>query len=1043
MGLDVNYGATANFGNVTALAQDPTRDVVYMATSTGYVFAWNETTRSFVSTINVGAPLSSIDVSSDGKSLVVGESSTSGGTYPYFGTSAIDVISLGTSAIQHLPLTLTSYEGGVTSVAFTGTDDILFTTLFEGSGWTPFHFAAAGSSSLGSATVNGLSSVTGGTYLIASEDHRYVLVMEDNISDGPLHVYDTQAGKVTASTDLYALGSSGFNSGKGDINDSAGLVVDDTYNNIYVFNTSLSLVKDLSSLQQAGKIVGVHFDLGGHQLLLWDSSASQIVVYDTQTWQQVGTVPVTAHVGSTYNGDSTGLMSLSADGRYLTLDTGNGFESIDLKAALSLHITGQGSGHAVYGSVGTDVMTGGPGANAFYGIGGTDTVVFQSNYRNYAITPQSDGSLTVTSPIAGEGPDTLTKIQFLQFADVTAQVTAKGTLVVDTTAAAAASIAAAGGSDFAGVTVIDQAANVGANLDALQSVASAGKLASVALTDSGTPTVTLSATQLASDSLALNDISGPYGLAVTGVTAANAEDVAGQAHVTSVSVIDSAADIAANILPLEGLVAQGKLASIVLTDSGTPTLTLSAADLAVSTPVLAAITAPYNLAVTGVAADKATTVAAQAHVTLVSVSDSVYDVVANLDALQGLATTGELAAISLTDGGVPTISITGAKALADAAALSDISGTCQLVVSVATATDAISLASLKHVTAINIADTAADVAASLDSLEALATAGKLSSITLTDSGTPTLTVSAAQLAQDRAAIGDISGTYHLTVTGVSSPIANFLANEDPTRVHGGTAYNMDVAGISGQSDTNSVVGFQTASLPAGAKNAVVLAGGQSQYSLSFDAGGGLTVTANTATADATASQSVHITNASYVVFDNAATTDGIYQQMMVIAPNRGDYIVATLYQGSFGRLPDLPGLEAWQHQYDSGAMALNQIAQSFVGSSEFVQRYGAIASLSDQQYVTDLYANVLGRAPDQSGLSAWTTYLAGQEAAAGNTAAGNLAARATVLLDFCNSVEEITHASSWLTSGVIAQPSVAHDVALVGVAPATQAAEVL
>ena len=133
--------------------------------------------------------------------------------------------------------------------------------------------------------------------------------------------------------------------------------------------------------------------------------------------------------------------------------------------------------------------------------------------------------------------------------------------------------------------------------------------------------------------------------------------------------------------------------------------------------------------------------------------------------------------------------------------------------------------------------------------------------------------------------------------------------------------------------------------------------------------------------------------------------------MMILANTAGDATVATLYQSTFGRLPDLPGLEAWQHQYDSGAMSLQQISQAFAGSGEFTSRYGAVAALSDLQYVTDMYSNVLGRSPDQGGLNGWTSYLTSLEVANGATTSANLAARATVLLDFCASAEEVTNSS--------------------------------
>ena len=51
------------------------------------------------------------------------------------------------------------------------------------------------------------------------------------------------------------------------------------------------------------------------------------------------------------------------------------------------------------------------------GGGGTNTVVYRANRSNYTVTKQSDGSYLITSSATAEGPDTLTNIQILQFAD--------------------------------------------------------------------------------------------------------------------------------------------------------------------------------------------------------------------------------------------------------------------------------------------------------------------------------------------------------------------------------------------------------------------------------------------------------------------------------------------------------------------------------------------------------------------------------------------------------------------------------------------------
>jgi serralysin len=79
-----------------------------------------------------------------------------------------------------------------------------------------------------------------------------------------------------------------------------------------------------------------------------------------------------------------------------------------------------------------------------------------------------------------------------------------------------------------------------------------------------------------------------------------------------------------------------------------------------------------------------------------------------------------------------------------------------------------------------------------------------------------------------------------------------------------------------------------------------------------------------------------------------------------------------LYQAAFDRKPDLAGLGFQISAMDQG-LALWQVAGNFIVSPEFQNTYG---TLNDVQFVTQLYANVLHRAPDQGGLAYHVDHLA-------------------------------------------------------------------
>jgi hypothetical protein len=103
--------------------------------------------------------------------------------------------------------------------------------------------------------------------------------------------------------------------------------------------------------------------------------------------------------------------------------------------------------------------------------------------------------------------------------------------------------------------------------------------------------------------------------------------------------------------------------------------------------------------------------------------------------------------------------------------------------------------------------------------------------------------------------------------------------------------------------------------------------------------------------------------------------------------------VARLYKAAFNRAADNAGLDGWTTQLDDHTIGLSQVAAAFVGSAEFNTDYG---KLDNTGFVTRLYQNVLGRAPDAAGLQSWVNALN----------AG--ASRQTVLLGFSDSIENKT-----------------------------------
>ncbi len=107
-------------------------------------------------------------------------------------------------------------------------------------------------------------------------------------------------------------------------------------------------------------------------------------------------------------------------------------------------------------------------------------------------------------------------------------------------------------------------------------------------------------------------------------------------------------------------------------------------------------------------------------------------------------------------------------------------------------------------------------------------------------------------------------------------------------------------------------------------------------------------------------------------------------------PNESAAEVARLYYSALGRAPDAAGLTSWTNALEFGGQSLTDEANGFMASPEFQSKYG---SLSNGDFVSLLYNNVLGRSPDAAGLNGWT----------GALNAG--ATRASVLIGFSESPE--------------------------------------
>lgn len=381
----------------------------------------------------------------------------------------------------------------------------------------------------------------------------------------------------------------------------------------------------------------------------------------------------------------------------------------------------------------------------------------------------------------------VTAAQFQKNAGILARWGAGSGNTVEVTgvgAAGAKAFVAARPAYVSSITVSDSSANLQRNLDDLQALVSSGSLRQIVHTGPATP-LKITAAQLTANADALNAIKNQaYTLAITEASVSDslglggATALAANKRIKSIEVKDGTDAIEANLDALQrmGL----KLRSIAQTDADN-TLTVSASQFSKDAVALGKIITPYQLDVIRASAAQAAQLAANQKVVTVAVADTAANISRKWALMQRLS--DSLASVEVTD---PThaLTLTGDQLALGTELLArftdDAEHSYRLEVSGVKAGQAAAVAALDNVAAVNVSDSADNIVANLDALQAVNELGLLKGITLTGKK-PLLTLDMARLqgAALTATQGVLDtiggGHYALAVTGVSTAALDDIA----------------------------------------------------------------------------------------------------------------------------------------------------------------------------------------------------------------------------------------------------------------------------
>ena len=394
-------------------------------------------------------------------------------------------------------------------------------------------------------------------------------------------------------------------------------------------------------------------------------------------------------------------------------------------------------------------------------------------------------------------------------------------------------------SNYSKVAITDTAANLVKSISILETAATAGRLASITVSDG--KALVLTEAQIKADSHFLaTQFTTNTNIEATAVAAADVTTVQslvnGNSKLTlsKESIADTAANIQSNLDNLETAVkattassasSAFSIASIGVTDKGNVTVTNST--LLNDIDVLKVLSGKYTLNVTDITVSDALALKPPSKdATLaISVKDTAAHIAANWDNLQTVAKAKTLTSITVTDKASSLLSMTSPQLKSVADALKLVAGDYKLSVTGVAAADVAKTLTTKNIYSVEVKDSAANILKNLAAIKTAVTAAKIQNVIITDASNPTLSIGdilalTTMLPNVKLASGvqfNVKDTANMIIAHARDDIGDVLKNSGTVSLSDKTAPNLTLA------DAMTLKGI--ANLTAGAKYNVSDGGG--------------------------------------------------------------------------------------------------------------------------------------------------------------------------------------------------------------------------
>lgn len=321
----IRFGLSTSLveGTIQDHVFDPSRNVLY-ALDGDRVLRTDPITGDSLASLAIGNSLSSVDITPDGKFLIVGESTTAAGKGKLF------KIDLTTNAVTTVNYDLDGDEGGVFDVAVVSNDRALFTTTSAGTDPVLLrevnlitNVATPRTETFGA----GEGEVLPSSRLERNASRSAVLVTASQDPVGAVYLYETATDDVRSSELGDTLGDAHMAISR----DGKLIAVQSATFGLKVFDDQFALVKDLPNFQG-----GVAFDSVRNILYAGDADTDEFVAIDSVAWDELYRVAAGEDLsgGSPYH-----EMQVHSRAKYLSLTTSAGMRYVQLDRAVPHVIT--------------------------------------------------------------------------------------------------------------------------------------------------------------------------------------------------------------------------------------------------------------------------------------------------------------------------------------------------------------------------------------------------------------------------------------------------------------------------------------------------------------------------------------------------------------------------------------------------------------------------------------------------------------------------------------------------------------------------------